>query len=99
VAVAARAKIIECLYQDEAFASATSFRGQRFHTCQILREGDMSRVLPSFWCRARHNLQSLGGYKARRNETKHTGRLPALSWEELDEMIADILMASNSGIR
>jgi hypothetical protein len=44
VAIATGAEIIDCLQQDEAFPSATSFREQCFHIYRILREEHMTRV-------------------------------------------------------
>jgi hypothetical protein len=44
VAATTSAEVIECLQQDEAFTSATSFREQCFHACRILRKGHAPRV-------------------------------------------------------
>jgi hypothetical protein len=74
----------------------TSFRERCVHVCRILREGHTPRVIleligPVVGVKSGIDHNHWREYKARHNEIKHVGRPPALSWQELNEIIADIL--------
>jgi hypothetical protein len=96
VAVTACAEIIECLQLDGPFTYAISFRKQCFHTYRIPQVEHTPRVPFEFtglvFGLERGTIHNhWRKCKDQHNETKHAGRPPALSWQEFDEIIAEIL--------
>jgi hypothetical protein len=72
------------LREDVAVATRTKI-------IECLQQGKAFTSATCFREQCFHTCRILREYKARRNETKHAERPPALSLQELDEIIADIL--------